>query len=177
MIKLDPSIQVDVPLLNALMDAFARVGAYAESFEVWDELVERRPRERQEDLVDLYSPSINIYLDACGHSYSLLRARKAWAWAGKWGLNKDQRNWEAWLECLCRCGRVEEAVETVQKIKKGSEKGAPGVTKGMVALLLKFSWRNKETYRTVKEQVRVEFPEYWEELKDIVATKSTSADE
>lgn len=171
-IKLDPSIHVDIPLLNALMDAYARVGAYSESFEVWDELLERRPRERREDLPELYSPSINIYLDACGYSYSLLRARKAWAWAGRWGVNGDRRNWEAWLECLCRCGRLDEAFDTVRRMREGAEAGAPAVTKGMVAMLLKFSWRNKESYRTVKERVREEFPEYWDELKEIVSTRS-----
>lgn len=166
-LKLDPTLEVDVPLLNALMDAYARVGAYAEAFEVWDELVERRAREPQDRLAELYSPTINIYLDACGYSYSLLRARKGWAWATRWGLNKDERNWAAWIECLCRCGRIDESIELFIQMREGKAVGAPTVTKNLVALPLKFAARDQVDLRCTRDRIRQEFPDFWDDLKQI----------
>ena len=165
MIKLDPSYTVDIPLLNALMDAYARVGAFSEVFEVWEELLERRPREDPKTLSEVYAPSISIYLDACGYSYSLARARKAWAWATRWKI-VNARNWDAWLECLCRNGRIAEAHKQVLKIRDGEEKDGPGFKLEMVDLLLKFSRRDSRrdssTLAWVEDGLKEDFPEYWE---------------
>lgn len=172
MIKLDPSYTVDIPLLNALMDAYSRVGAFSEAFEVWDELLERRPREDAHRLEEIYGPSISIYLDACGYSYSLLRARKAWAWATRWGIT-NPRNWDAWIECLCRNGRLAEAYNTIIRIRDGEERnGGVVFHKGLVEMLLRFSWRDPTAFGWVKERIRNDFPEVWEEYKSIVDTKS-----
>lgn len=176
MIKLDPMITIDIPLLNSLMDAFARVGAYAEAFEVWDELVERRPRETQIHdqnpgmVEELYSPSMNIMLDACGFSGSLFRGKKAWNWATRWGLNRNKKNWDAYVECLCRCGQMEDAFEVVTRMK--SEEGVPRPSKETVELLVKFSWKNKNDFESIKERVEEEFPGWWQEMRRIVETKS-----
>jgi pentatricopeptide repeat protein len=185
MIKLDPSYTVDIALLNALMDAYSRVGAFSEAFEVWEELLERRPREDPKALAELYGPSISVYLDACGYSLSLLRARKAWAWATRWGL-VNSKNWDAWLECLCRNGRITEAYNTVVRIRDGDVEGLGSVNnvpedKGngrpvfkveMVEMLLKFSWRDPHTFDWVKRGIKEDFPECWEQVKSIVETKS-----
>lgn len=168
MIKLDPLVEVDIPLLNALMDAYNRVGAYAEAFEVWDELVERRSRQPL-DQMDQYSPSLNILLDTCGHSNSLFRANKAWAWATRWRLNTDKRNWDAYVECLCRCGSIEDAYEVVTKMR--NEEGIPDPTVETVMLLVKFSWKNRRDFEEAKERVEREFPESWEGVKEILDTK------
>jgi pentatricopeptide repeat protein len=176
MIKLDPMITIDIPLLNSLMDAFARVGAYAEAFEVWDELVERRPRETQIHnqnpgmVEELYSPSINIMLDACGFSGSLFRGKKAWNWATRWSLNRNKKNWDAYVECLCRCGQMEDAFEVVKRMK--SDGGVPEPSRETVELLVKFSWRNERNSEWIKERVEEEFPEWWPEMRRIVETKS-----
>lgn len=169
MIKLDPSYTVDIPLLNALMDAYSRVRAFSEVFEVWEELLERRPREDPKTLSEIYAPSISIYLDACGYSYSLARARKAWAWATRWKI-VNARNWDAWLECLCRNGRIAEAHEVVMRIKNGVEKGGPEFHLGMVELLLKFSRRDSRRdadLARIEQGIKEDFPEYWEQ-KSIV---------
>jgi pentatricopeptide repeat protein len=171
MIKLDPMIAIDIPLLNSLMDAFARVGAYAEAFEVWDELVERRPRENPATVEADYSPSLNIILDACGHSGSLFRGKKAWNWAARWGLNANKKNWDAYVECLCRCGQMEDAFEVVTRMKE-SVTAVPKASKETVELLVKFSWRNKGDFEWVKERVEKEFPEWWPEMRRIVEKKS-----
>lgn len=182
MIKLDPSYTVDIALLNALMDAYSRVGAFSEAFEVWEELLERRPREDPKALAELYGPSISVYLDACGYSLSLLRARKAWAWATRWGL-VNSKNWDAWLECLCRNGRITEAYNTVVRIRDGDGavegvgsggrgNGKPEFKVEMVEMLLKFSWTDPHTFDWVKRGIKEDFPECWQQVKSIVETKS-----
>ncbi|WVQ96781.1 hypothetical protein IAU59_003888 [Kwoniella sp. CBS 9459] len=109
LIKLDPLISPDIPLLSSLMDAYARVGAFSECFEVWDELVQRRHREPAATLKQSYAAGINVILDACGWSYSLVRGRKAWAWAKRWGLIWEKKQYDSWIECLCRNGQIQEA--------------------------------------------------------------------
>jgi len=168
MIKLDPLVEVDIPLLNALMDAYNRVGAYAEAFEVWDELVERRSRQPI-DQMDQYSPSLNILLDTCGHSNSLFRANKAWAWATRWRLNTDKRNWDAYVECLCRCGKIEDAYEVVKRMR--DDDGTADPTVETIMLLVKFSWKNRRDFEEAKENVKLEFPELWDGVKEILDTK------
>lgn len=170
MMKLDPLVEIDTPLLTALMDGYGRVEAYADAFEVWSELVERRSRESPDRVKELYSPSINVMLDTCGHAQLLGRARKAWTWAGRWGLREDRRNWNAWVECLCRCGQMDEAFETVLQMKHGKADRGVEVGKDTVAILLKFSWLSSQTYETVKRRVQEEFPEWWEELRGLVET-------
>jgi pentatricopeptide repeat protein len=168
MIKLDPLIEVDIPLLNTLMDAYNRVGAYAEAFEVWDDLVERRPRELSSNLIE-YSPSINIILDTCGHSSSIFRGRKAWAWASRWKLNNNKKNYDAYVECLCRCGEVEEAYEVVRRMRNTAE--IPDPTVETVMLLVKFSWKSRSEFAAAKEKVEHGFPELWDGVKEILETK------
>lgn len=168
MIKLDPLVEVDIPLLNALMDAYNRVGAYAEAFEVWDELVERRSRLSLEEM-DQYSPSINIMLDTCGHSNSLFRAKKAWAWANRWRLNSNKKCWDAYIECLCRCGEIEHGYEVVREMRDLEETPDPSVETIMV--LVKFSWKNRKDFEEAKERVQKEFPELWEGVKEILEMK------
>ncbi|OCF43962.1 hypothetical protein I317_02232 [Kwoniella heveanensis CBS 569] len=120
LIKLDPLISPDIPLLSALMDAYARVAAFSECFEVWDELVQRRHREPTSTVKQSYAAGINVVLDACGWSYSLVRGRKAWAWAKRWDLIWEKKQYDSWVECLCRNGQVEEAGKVVLDEMKSS---------------------------------------------------------
>ena len=170
LIRLDPVVEVDLPLLNALMDAYARVGAYAEAFEVWDEIVLRRPRETQADpehITETYQPSINIALDACGYAEAPRRARKIWRWAEKHDLVTPKVR-ETWIECLCRLGFLQEALGEVVAL---GEKG--DATRGMVEIVLKFSWRDPINWRRVQGQIRRAFPEWWDDVRGIVETRSS----
>jgi tetratricopeptide (TPR) repeat protein len=172
LLRLDALVEVDVPLLNSLMDAYARVGAYASAFEVWDELVERRPREDQSKVKELYGPSISIILDACGYSDQLSRARRIWAWARRLRLD-SHRTWDAWIECLCRLGKIEEAAEVVCVERKNGQAGAPEPTVETMEVLLKFCWRSKEDWREVPRRVKEVFPEMWNEVREVVETKTS----
>ena len=186
-IKLDPQVEMDFPLLNALLDAYNRVGAFSSVLDVWEELLGRLSRYPDAP----FERSITVILDACGYYGNLHRARKIWAWGRRHGRCNDSKVWETYLECLCRCGQMEEAVELVC----GEIKGAPGprervgeleggaevkedpgetreknamIGKARLEILLKFSWRDVRWFREVQERIRREFPGWWDEVKWIV---------
>ncbi|WWD18321.1 hypothetical protein CI109_102771 [Kwoniella shandongensis] len=172
LIKLEPLIHPDIPLLTSLMDAYSRVGAFSETFEVWDELVQRRNREPSGvNIKQSYAAGINVILDTCGWSYSLSRGRKAWAWAKRWGLVWEKRQYDAWVECLLRNGEMDEATNVVLDEMGGQSGGSnsPQADKDTVRLLIKFG--RKELARGKRDQVernwsrvKERLPEWWEEL-------------
>ena len=167
-IKLDPLINIDVPLLNALMAAYSHVGSWSSAFDVWEDLVERRSREPAETVQKDYEPSISIILDTCGHTSLPYRARKVWAWARRHHLTESTRIWDGYVECLCRCDEMDQAVELVCVEMKEERDGAmrPGI--GSCEILLKFSFRDPVWFELVQKRVREEFPEWWEDLRGIV---------
>jgi pentatricopeptide repeat protein len=168
-LRLDELVEVDVPLLNALMDAYSRVGAYTSAFEVWGELVERRAREDPARVKDLYGPSISIALDTCGRSDQLGRARRIWAWARHHGLD-NPHTWDTWVECLCRLGKLDEAVDVVCNEMKEQQAGAPRPTKDTLEVLLRFAW-SREDLNDVPRRVMQDFPEMWEDVSGLLERK------
>ncbi|KAL7420156.1 hypothetical protein Q5752_005122 [Cryptotrichosporon argae] len=173
LLRLDPGLVTDVTLLTALMNAYSFWGATDDALAVWDELVERRPRElaasSRAAVAAAYGPAVSVVLDACGHARMPVRARKAWKWAHRHGL-VNARHWAAWVECLARCGLMDEAVRVV--CEDMGVAGALEPTKDVAAILLKFSWANGDV-RRVSERVRERFPQWWHELKRLVETRST----
>lgn len=164
-IRLDSFLDVDVPLLNAIMDAYNQLGAWPECFTVWQELVDQHAWEPQREA---YQPSLSIILDACGYSGQVERGRRIWRWAMRGGVPVNRNNVAAWVECLCRTGRVVEAAELLC----GPEIGDVKVDKRLLELPLKFAWRHDDgVRRQVREMIRLAFPDEWSQLR-FVASKS-----
>ena len=167
-IRLDPLINITVPLLNALMDAYNRVYAWRLAFEVWEELVERRSREPVETVQKSYVPSLCIVLDACGYGQFPRRARKVLAWARRHHLADAIDIWNTYVECLCRCDQMDEAVRLVCEEMKEERNGVMKPSFKCCEILLKFSCRDPVWYVMVQRRVREVFPEWWEDLKGIL---------
>ncbi|WWC62377.1 uncharacterized protein I303_104973 [Kwoniella dejecticola CBS 10117] len=180
LIKLDPLIDVDIPLLSSLMDAYSRVGAYSECFEVWDELVQRRSRESPEKIRQLYAASINVILDACGWSYSLQRGKKIWAWAKRWDLIWEKKHYDSYVEFLCRNSQFADASNVVLgEMAGGSGTGEEGVGRAMgikadgdtVRIVLKFGRREADKGNDVRDMIKfvdrlkVEREELYDQLR------------
>ncbi|WVW84463.1 hypothetical protein I302_106497 [Kwoniella bestiolae CBS 10118] len=169
LLKLDPLIIPDIPLLSAMMDAYSRVGAYSECFEVWDELVSRRSREAPEKLKELYAAGLNVILDACGWSYSLNRGRKIWAWAKKWELVWEKKHFDSYVEFLCRNSQLAEAGGFVLDEMGGD---GPEADKESVRIVLKFGRRERDYKRDVGvmgdfvRRLRDEKGELYEQLRE-----------
>ncbi|WVF69284.1 hypothetical protein IAT40_004060 [Kwoniella sp. CBS 6097] len=170
LIKLDPLISPDIPLLSSLMDAYARVGAYSECFEVWDELVQRRHREPASTIKQSYAAGISVILDACGWSYSLLRGRKVWAWAKRWDLVWEKKQYESWVECLCRNGQIQEA-GTVVLDEMRATSGNPESDVESARIVLRFgrremaSGRNLQAGRDFVDRLEHERKGWFDQLK------------
>ncbi|WVQ72854.1 hypothetical protein IAR50_002415 [Cryptococcus sp. DSM 104548] len=174
LIKLDPLLPPDIPLLTSLMDAYNRIGATFEAFEVWDEIVQRRGREEErrgkEGAREIYKPAINVMLDTCGWSHQLAKARKSWSWARRFGLAFDKKHYDAWVECLCRCGSLSEAADVVLD-QMGKEEGLPRADRDTLKLLCKFGRRERGKGKQVAEaeavlsRVKEAYPGWWDELK------------
>uniref|UniRef100_V5GL05 Pentatricopeptide repeat-containing protein n=2 Tax=Kalmanozyma brasiliensis (strain GHG001) TaxID=1365824 RepID=V5GL05_KALBG len=99
-LKRDTSLEPDLPLINALMNAYNWVGEPAMVVAIWDNLLATRQG------VD--GVTLSVVFDTAGRHGLLSLARRA-VRDGKGVMSKGA--WDSWLECLARCGRLEEAVE------------------------------------------------------------------
>lgn len=122
----------DPRMIGALMNAYNRVGAPWVVHEIWQALALATSKAQssdrcaeEADSIDQNrtdtSPIINgailsIYLDTCGWHGAELLGRRAWEFAssldaeGRASPVRDLNAWDSWLEFLCRCGRLAEAV-------------------------------------------------------------------
>ncbi|KAF8203817.1 hypothetical protein BJ912DRAFT_1018516 [Pholiota molesta] len=103
-LTLDASISPDATLWNQLMNTYQRLGCFAEACRLWEVMY----------LTGRFDQiSINIMLDACGYAGNLRVARSILTKLDKARIKLDLRNWNTWVECLCRTGRYAEAVDVV----------------------------------------------------------------
>ncbi|WFD33563.1 hypothetical protein MCUN1_000376 [Malassezia cuniculi] len=116
LIKRDHAVKLDIILINALMNAYNRVGAPSEALNIWSSLVllSRGKRRYMNDV------SLVIICDTCGRANLPNLARRAMRTAAQLDaepgaprlVTKDA--YDAFVECLARCGAVEEAVEVTR---------------------------------------------------------------
>lgn len=170
LLRLDPLVNVDVPLLTALMDALSSARAFEEAMDVWVDIVRRRKElattMSRADLAALYAPAISVALDTCGYADFADRARKIWTWAQRHHLARDARVWAAYIECMARTGSLNAALDMCVQMASGA-KGVPKVNKDIVAIVVKFSWRSPKQIAHISERVRREFPQWADELEEI----------
>jgi pentatricopeptide repeat protein len=172
LVSLDPMLEVDLPLLVALMDALSSVNAFSDALEVWDDIVRRRAllmasAMPQAEIKAFYGPAISVALDTCGYAERPDRAKRIWAW----GLRHDllnRRAWPAYVECLARAGRYADALDVLTK-----DMPAAGLkpTLSEVSIPVKFSWRQPKSIAVVLARIQAGLPEYYDEVKKIVEVK------
>ncbi|CBQ68128.1 conserved hypothetical protein [Sporisorium reilianum SRZ2] len=105
MLKRDEGLEPDLPLINALMNAYNRADEPAMVLAIWDSLMATRQ--------EIDGVTLSVFFDTAGRHGLLSLARKA---VGTLRTIEDQGAmtkgaWDSWLECLARCGRLEEAIE------------------------------------------------------------------
>jgi pentatricopeptide repeat protein len=174
-IKLDPLIDLSLPLLNALMDAYNRVGDPKSALIIWNEIVDRRSRLDLAYAKEQFPISVSIALDICGHNPQLYgkRAEKIWAWARRHGFTDETRAWNGWIETLCRLGRWDEASELVCTTMRNQVDGIPPPDLESIRLLTKFSWRMSRGRAGFLKMLKEAFPERWEQIEAEVRGAST----
>ncbi|KAJ9476440.1 hypothetical protein PHBOTO_000124 [Pseudozyma hubeiensis] len=112
MLKRDEGLEPDLPLINALMNAYNRVGEPAMVLAIWDSLIATRQ--------EIDGVTLSVFFDTAGRHGLLSLARKALGTVRRFeaeAVGGGARSvltkgaWDSWLECLARCGRLEEAIE------------------------------------------------------------------
>lgn len=105
-IAIDAELKLDAVLLNSLMDAYNRVDALPEVMRIWAWVIAKG---------QVTHAGVSIIFDACGHGRSLSRAYAVFEELQRMGWKMNVGNWNAWVECLCRLERFEEAANVVSE--------------------------------------------------------------
>lgn len=112
LLKRDESLEPDLPLINALMNAYNRADEPSMVIAIWDSLLATRQ--------GIDGVTLSVFFDTAGRHGLLSLARKALASIRR--IEEDESKvsgvyvmtkgaWDSYLECLARCGRLEEAIE------------------------------------------------------------------
>ncbi|KAG8798107.1 hypothetical protein FRC17_007555 [Serendipita sp. 399] len=103
-IVLNPGITPSVDLLNAMLDAYNKVAAVHDAFKVWDTIF----------LAKIYNGlSVSIILDTCGWAKVGHKAAQIWNQLVEREFPFNKNNWDSRVECLCRLGKLDEALKVV----------------------------------------------------------------
>lgn len=118
LLKSDETLEPDLPLINALMNAYNRANEPAVVLAIWDSLMATRQ--------EIDGVTLSVFFDTCGRTGWLERARMALTASRRMDANRrelpsrpyrpsamNKGAWDSYLECLARCGRLEEAIELV----------------------------------------------------------------
>jgi len=103
-ISVSAGITPSTKLLNAVLEAYNRVAAMHDAFKLWDHIWLSQIHDNW---------TVSVILDTCGWGKAGHRAAQIWnnLVATEFPLNKY--NWDARVECLCRLGRLNDAVKVV----------------------------------------------------------------
>lgn len=172
LIKLDINLDPDVALFNSLMNAYARVGAFGPAYRIWDSMRANRGGPSVDQV------SVSIVLDTCGWQggdVARQRARRVWAELRAERFELNLKNWESWVECLCRVGDFDEAERVVfEEMGRSGEMPAVFST---LETLIKLARREKGRWASVRARVERERPELWKGLREVAATEVMQKEE
>ncbi|KAK0465600.1 pentatricopeptide repeat-containing protein [Desarmillaria tabescens] len=98
------SFSPEAPLWNLLMDTYRRVQRHHDVYRVWEQIFLSGKYDHE---------SVNIVLGSCGLSHDLPAARNVYMRLNEGEYAFTKKNWDSWVECLCRSNQINEAVKTV----------------------------------------------------------------
>lgn len=155
LLTLDAAVSPDAHVWNQLMDTYQRLGCFGDAYRVWDLMY----LSNRFDHV-----SVSIILDACGYAGAWQSARQICAKLFRDGFVFNRHNWNTWLECLCRLGKLNDAVK-VACLEMGKSQGdvAPDVESARV--LIKFSRKTNQQAEVISRIQRY-LPDLWTTLPD-----------
>jgi len=152
-LTLDPSFTPDTALWNQLMDSYQRVGLFAEAYRIWEMLF----------ITERFTQaSVGIIIDACGFARSWPMAAQVCLKLSKIGFKFNQRTWNAWIECMCRVGKLDDALKVVcLEMGKDQSNVAPDVN--TVKILLSFAAKTNQQDE-VMNRIKRYLPQLWHTL-------------
>ncbi|KAG1783511.1 hypothetical protein EV702DRAFT_1053961 [Suillus placidus] len=121
-------------LWNQLMDSYQRVGLFAEAYRIWETLfITGRFNQA----------SVAIIIDACGFANAWPMAAQVCLKLTKLGFQFNMRTWNTWIECMCRVGKLDDALKVVcLEMGKNQPNVVPDVN--TVKVLLSFAARTNQ---------------------------------
>ncbi|PFH49698.1 hypothetical protein AMATHDRAFT_147092 [Amanita thiersii Skay4041] len=152
LLTLDAGVSPDAIVWNQLMDTYQRLDCFGDAYRVW-ELMYLTGR--------FDHVSVSIILDGCGYAGAWQVASEIRRKLIKDNFTFNQHNWNTWIECLCRLGRLDDAVKVVCL-----EMGKNGIVSPdveSVRVLHKFSGRFKQRVQ-VLARLRQWLPDLWMSL-------------
>ena len=156
-LTLDPTITPHTLLWNQLMDSYQRVGLFAEAYRVWEMLLVSENFDHA---------SVSIILDACGFANAWPLAQKVYSRLAERSFLLNQGNWDSYVECMCRVGRLNDAVKMVC-LDMGNVQKDVTPNKDTVRLLLAFTARSNQQDETLSRIQRY-LPDLWESLPPVL---------
>ena len=172
LIKRDTRLEPDLILINALMNAYNHVQAPAQVLGIWDSLVVLCTNANS--LAFLDEVSLVVVLDACGRSGLLSAARRALDTARQLEcmmgnpslVNKNAL--DAWIECLARCGRLEEAIGVLFTMNDTADTKTLQTLVRFAAAAHSRGAFSPDAWETMRARVRNTFPHLWKDVAQIV---------
>lgn len=153
LLTLDASVSPDAYAWNQLMDTYQRLRCFADSYRVWEMMY----------LSGRYDHvSVSIILDACGYAGSWQIAKHICTKLFRDNFVFNLHNWNTWLECLCRLGRLSEAVE-VACLEMGKIQNSVAPDEESVRILIKFSKKTGQE-KEVLSRIQRYLPHLWKFL-------------
>ena len=150
---LDTSFSPDVVLWNQLMDCYQRAGFFSDARSIWDMLfVSGRYN----------NASISIILDACSFAGEWRVAALIFSKLFDSGFPLNIRNWNGWIESMCRLGRLEQAVHLVCAVM-GQTKSDVAPDVESVRILVKFA-KGSNQIAEVRSRIKQYLPDLWTTL-------------
>ncbi|TEB38889.1 hypothetical protein FA13DRAFT_415226 [Coprinellus micaceus] len=161
-LSLDTSFAPDQVLMSQLLNTYQRLGYLGDAYRVWELMY----------LTGNYNPvTVSNILDGCGHAGDLHTARAIWTKLFRDGFSFDLNNWNAWVECLCRCGQLDMARKVVlDDMPRAGKKP----TVETVSILLGFA-RGQKVEREVLAQIQVNFPSLYPRVVAAASNGSSSS--
>ncbi|KAI6012471.1 hypothetical protein F5J12DRAFT_818217 [Pisolithus orientalis] len=156
-LTLDPTMTPNISLWNQLMDTYQRVGLFAEAYRVWEMLLVSENFDHA---------SVSIILDACGFANAWPLAQKVHMRLSERSFLFNQGNWHSYVECMCRVGRLNDAVKTVcLQMGQGQKDVAPNAD--TIQVLLTFATRANQQDE-VLSRIQRYLPDLWVTLPSML---------
>lgn len=152
-LTIDGSFTPDVALWTQLMDTYQRLGCFGDAMRVWDSLYLSG---------QISGPAVSIIFDACGFAGEEEAARQILVRLDKAGYTMHQNNWQAYVECLCRVGNIDEALRVVC-IDMAAAGGVIVPNADTAMIVRKFS-RRYGLEGEVNNRIKRYLPEVWKSM-------------
>lgn len=152
-ISIEAALKPDTVLWNQLMDAYQRAGCFRDAYKVWEAMFVSR---------EFDYASVSIIWDACAFAGAYDTAKEIFIKLQKIGFVFNIRNWQNWVESLCRLGRIEDATKVVciQMPQESSVKPTVEFAK----LIMKFASRYNEE-SLVLHRLKTYLPDIYAQMR------------